>query len=959
MVVYSALKTPRDPYFAAVRELATSIWGNYPEIIKQCTDEISEFKSTTLADGFKSHFGLDREIFWYDKRLAILSINRGDWTNHKQFSMSPNQHEINRIKIAQSPKISRWLTPELTAKYRDKILEISKLHAQMITQQFTGFLFDISEEIEDSVTSYDESGFDLFDEGIKVDEWIDPFTDTFHLSGAGWLDTGRKIEPFFNDSNAEWASDLVTKNVIAPVTIRHSIREYVHAMDRVFKGNKDPELAKTSIQDAINILHTEYLLPFRFDIFNYDLPINIGYLSNEATYWAKYLVSSYQGMGKNSIWEKHSSSTTSDEFLEVKSKFISWARQKAKETFPSDYENSDLPEIDLKIWAKEIKGISNAQNQDEWTLRNLQIFNEFKNASKYLEKDLYKKVEKPKAQVNLASVDKLNNLTGVEPVKKYLSKIIALSEINKKRKLKGLPVDPINKHLVLTGNPGTGKTTVARMLGEIYKDLGLLSKGHFVEVGQQDLVAIYTGQTASKTAKVIDSAKGGVLFIDEAYSLAGKGKGGFGAEAIEVLVKEMENFRDDLVVIVAGYQADMENFLNSNEGLKSRFSEKIVLPDMSNEQLTNIALQLFEVQKFTLDELARAKLTKSFASMTRSKGFANARIARQMVENIKMNQATRLMAVSSEDLMAILEQDIHISGQKILDQDAKDKNKQRLETALAELNSLIGLENVKTEINTMISMARVARLKQEKGHQVKPIIGHFAFYGSPGTGKTSVARLVGEIFASLGLLSSGHTVEVGRADLVGEYLGQTAPKVKEKIESAKGGVLFIDEAYSLNSKHPGDSYGKEALTTLVQLMEQNRDDLVVIMAGYKDEMQDLIKVNAGLKSRITYHLDFKNYSLTECEEIFKSLLKNSQNTYEQEFMLKAREVISKLTSQEDFANARNLRELYELVIKKQAIRLNVWQSKRITEEELSLLLPEDLPTDSELKLISKPAFGFI
>jgi stage V sporulation protein K len=167
-------------------------------------------------------------------------------------------------------------------------------------------------------------------------------------------------------------------------------------------------------------------------------------------------------------------------------------------------------------------------------------------------------------------------LTGVEPVKKYLSKIIALSEINKKRKLKGLPVDPINKHLVLTGNPGTGKTTVARMLGEIYKDLGLLSKGHFVEVGQQDLVAIYTGQTASKTAKVIDSAKGGVLFIDEAYSLAGKGKGGFGAEAIEVLVKEMENFRDDLVVIVAGYQADMENFLNSNEGLKSRFSEKIV-----------------------------------------------------------------------------------------------------------------------------------------------------------------------------------------------------------------------------------------------------------------------------------------------------------------------------------------------------------------------------------------------
>jgi stage V sporulation protein K len=324
-----------------------------------------------------------------------------------------------------------------------------------------------------------------------------------------------------------------------------------------------------------------------------------------------------------------------------------------------------------------------------------------------------------------------------------------------------------------------------------------------------------------------------------------------------------------------------------------------------------------------------------------------------------MNQATRLMAVSSDDLMAILEQDILISGQKILDQDAKDKNKLRLETAFQELDSLVGLENIKTDIKTLISMARVARLKQEKGQHVNPIIGHFAFYGDPGTGKTSVARLVGEIFAASGLLSSGHTVEVGRADLVGEYVGQTAPKVKEKVESAKGGVLFIDEAYSLNSKHPGDSFGREAITTLVQLMEQNREDLVVIMAGYKDELQDLIKVNAGLKSRITHHLDFKNYNVSECLEIFKSLLKTSHNTYNDEFMTPPSDVLNKLIGQEDFANARSIRELYELVSKKQAIRLNLWKSQRITEEELSLLLPEDLPSDSELKLISKPALGFI
>jgi hypothetical protein len=142
-------------------------------------------------------------------------------------------------------------------------------------------------------------------------------------------------------------------------------------------------------------------------------------------------------------------------------------------------------------------------------------------------------------------------------------------------------------------------------------------------------------------------------------------------------------------------------------------------------------------------------------------------------------------------------------------------------------------------------------------------------------------------------------------------------------------------------------------------MEQNREDLVVIMAGYKDELQDLIKVNAGLKSRITHHLDFKNYNVSECLEIFKSLLKTSHNTYNDEFMTKTIDVLNKLIGQEDFANARSIRELYELVSKKQAIRLNLWKSQRITEEELSLLLPEDLPSDSELKLISKPALGFI
>jgi SpoVK/Ycf46/Vps4 family AAA+-type ATPase len=260
---------------------------------------------------------------------------------------------------------------------------------------------------------------------------------------------------------------------------------------------------------------------------------------------------------------------------------------------------------------------------------------------------------------------------------------------------------------------------------------------------------------------------------------------------------------------------------------------------MSNDQLTKIALDIFKNDKFKLDNEAENKLSKAIASIPRVKGFANARAVRQLVENIKMNQATRLVKDKILELNIIEASDIALHGKLILDSASKDNNKIRLENALKELDNLTGLESIKSEIRTIVSMARVARLKQEKGQKAEPVIGHFVFNGNPGTGKTTVAKILGEIFAALGLLPSGHTVEVGRVDLVGEYLGQTAPKVKSKVDAAMGGVLFIDEAYSLQSKNEKEIYGKEAIDTLVQLMENQRENFVVIMAGYKEEMKDL------------------------------------------------------------------------------------------------------------------------
>lgn len=975
MVVMGSDSVGSDKYLVAIDQLAQKIWKSYPEIADICVEDAKYFRSVVLKKGLSEHYeniGQARSFCWYDSRMPIMAINRKSWLNTELFGQSPSKDEITRLRVASAPKIIRWLTPELTRMHIDEVKSLTKLHIEMIRKELND-LFDKAHAEDDGDSPYAyfhyDGDFDNINEDELHDAWLHKGFSAMKLDGAGWFDSGPSIEPWHLNDNSDWAFEVVAQNVQAPYTIRKSIREYVHAIDKIQNSNHDLKLAEISIRDAINVIQTEFLLPLRFDIYNYEAPINIGYLHNEAAYWSKYMASAYHIPGPKTIWQEFPIENNLDDFIEIKSRFISWARDKAKKAFPDN--NSELPEIDLDEWADDIRDIGDAVHQDEWILRELSIFNEFKNSLIYLEAKegqvsgnsahefLYPNAIAESTPVAKDPLEKLNKLSGMEPVKKYLKKIVDLNEINIKRKEQGLPVTSFNKHLVLTGNPGTGKTTVARLIGEIYKDLGILSKGHFIEAGQDDLVAEYTGQTAKKTAKIINNAKGGVLFIDEAYSLAGKGKGGFGAESIEVLVKEMENLRDDFVLIVAGYQAEMENFLNSNEGLRSRFSEKITLPDMPNDQLEKIALDLLQNDKYKLDQEAKSKLSKAISSIPRGKGFANARVARQLVENIKMNQASRLIKDKKSELNVIESGDIPLHGQIILDSETKNSNKLRLENALKELDKLTGLENIKSEIKTIVSMARIARLKQEQGQKAKPIIGHFVFSGNPGTGKTTVAKILGEIFAALGLLPSGHTVEVGRVDLVGEYLGQTAPKVKSKVEAAMGGVLFIDEAYSLQSKNEKEIYGKEAIDTLVQLMENHRDNFVVIMAGYKQEMEDLINVNSGLKSRITYHLDFKDYDASESKKILLDLIAKNELLVGEDFLAQAKKVINLLIKQPGFSNARTIRELFEYTQKKQAVRLSSMDSVRISFDALKMLEPEDLPSESNFKIAPKTPIGFI
>ena len=259
-------------------------------------------------------------------------------------------------------------------------------------------------------------------------------------------------------------------------------------------------------------------------------------------------------------------------------------------------------------------------------------------------------------------METLNNLVGLEKIKHDVKELTDFARIQKARKDAGLKSVPVSLHLVFTGNPGTGKTTVARILAKLYNQIGILSKGQLVEVDRSGLVAGYVGQTAIKTQEQIQNALGGVLFIDEAYTLAAKNED-FGQEAIDTILKAMEDHRDDLIVIVAGYTQPMETFINSNPGLKSRFNKYIEFPDYSIDELMAIFDLNCKKYDYVIQEDARGHVREKLSLMKLSspENFANARAVRNLFEEIITNQAGRIAAMkdpSLEDMKTITNEDL-------------------------------------------------------------------------------------------------------------------------------------------------------------------------------------------------------------------------------------------------------------------------------------------------------------
>lgn len=561
---------------------------------------------------------------------------------------------------------------------------------------------------------------------------------------------------------------------------------------------------------------------------------------------------------------------------------------------------------------------------------------------------------------------KLDELIGLDEVKKNIRDHINYINFIKLRKEKGFE-DPgkLSLHSIFTGNPGTGKTTVVNMLGRLYKKMGLLSKGHVKEVDRADLVGQYIGQTAPKVKKIIEEAKGGILFVDEAYALtrSKEDSNDFGHEVVEILIKEMSDGTGDIAIMCAGYPKEMQHFIDSNPGLKSRFNHHFHFEDYLPEEMMLIAELACQKKGMTITPDAKKLLEEVLveAYRNRDKTFGNARYVFSVIDEAKMNLGLRLMVhpnvadLSNEVLSTIEYADIEkVAAGRDKKKLKLDINEKILKEGLGELDALTGMDTIKEEVKELV---KLVRFYKETGRDVLNKFSlHSIFTGNPGTGKTTLARIMAKIYKGLGLLERGHVVEVDREGLVAGFVGQTAIKTGEKIDEALGGVLFIDEAYALSNGSGSNDFGHEAIQIILKRMEDLRGQFGVIVAGYTNNMNEFVESNPGLKSRFDRVFSFNDYTAEEMYAIALSLLTKEKITPDAEAEDHLKKYFAFLYSNRDknFGNARSVRQVVGEAIKNQNLRLSEIPASQRTPQHLETLTFDDV---KEFEVESKRSAG--
>ncbi len=508
-------------------------------------------------------------------------------------------------------------------------------------------------------------------------------------------------------------------------------------------------------------------------------------------------------------------------------------------------------------------------------------------------------------------------------------------------------------HMLFIGGPGTGKTKIARLTAKILYAAGITKKKKMVEISGNDLESKWsTGHTEFIKSKIRE-AYGGVLFIDEAYSIAEMSMSAYGdksKEIINILIKEMWDNKDKLVVILAGYEEKMDELFAINEGLKNRIAYTLKFDNYSSEDLTKLLDIELDKRGFKIkDEITKDELRKLVKANMYDDNFGSVRGIKRLAQEI-VSECYKTI----NDIDEFRSMEIYMIEPKHI----KALMPKEFNTCIS---SLIGLTRVKQRLEELKNRAIYEKKARANGINLPKSSMHMVFLGNPGTGKTTVAKCLAQELYNLDVLLTNKMVVINPGDLVSTGLKNYKELLNEKITKAKGGVLFIDEAYSLTNK--GSYYGQEVIEELLIAMEERKEDTIFIFAGYIDEMHQFIDSNPGIKSRISREIIFDDYSVEELMDIFNATVIDNGYICSDEASNKVKILIKNLFNRKNLGNGRFIDKLFSIIIDKKSMILS--QKTQIDKEDITSIFEDDVPSVDEILDIipdlgvSNKTIGFI
>lgn len=552
---------------------------------------------------------------------------------------------------------------------------------------------------------------------------------------------------------------------------------------------------------------------------------------------------------------------------------------------------------------------------------------------------------------SLASLfDEFDNYVGLKNLKQSLKDFITYFDFINERKKRGIETEEsISANCIFLGNPGTGKTSIARLLGKFFKAIGLLENGHVIEVDRADLVGEYIGETAKKTDKIINQALGGILFIDEAYSLKKDSSGqDFGQEAIDIILKRMEDYKGKFFVIAAGYPALMQNFLESNPGLKSRFTHYFTFDNYTATELTSIYKLFAAKDKYLVHKeaeiflLGRLEIICSNANDT----FGNARYVRNLYNQTKVELSKRYQLLKENEknfsaLNTLTKEDVQAA---LINLESRTSNNNlrelKLDKYIAEVNNLVGLDDVKIVFNKILTSVKVDKLKKERS--ITSIYRNLnsIFISEHGSGTSTIARLYAKSLKESDRLTKGQLIEIDSSTFYGLSKLDAYLMIDELFKKLLGNVILVNDVTA--ALQCTNDFSDSLLQYFLKKLYLINDDVVAILSGTAEEIDTLINNFPVLENQFPNIFNFEPYSIRQLLEIALSISQKNNYQLDEGAWQQMLELIIELKKEtrKNFYNARTLKEIINKAISYQEDR--ILASKDIQENDLMMITYEDL-----------------